>query len=63
MYKCWLEVSHSPLGGLSWHVLLVPILRVLGFNVPSDYPLEVVTPSMSGIYVLGRYVGILRWIY
>jgi hypothetical protein len=63
MYKCWLEVSQIPLGGRSWHVLLVPILRVLGFIAPVDYPLEVVTPSKSGIYVLGRYAGILRWIY
>jgi hypothetical protein len=63
MYKCWLEVTHILLGGWSWHALLVPILRVLGCIASTDYPLEVVTPSKSGIYVLGTYANILKWIY
>ena len=54
MHKCWLGVTQIPSGGRSWHILLVPILRVPGFISLSDYPLEVVTPSKSGI---------LRWIY
>jgi len=60
MYTCWLVVSYTPLGGWSWYVLLVHILRVLGFIAPTYYPLEVVTPSKLGIYVLGWYVGIIR---
>ena len=63
MHKCWLVVPQIPLDGYSWHVLLVPILRVLGFIALDDYPLEVVTPFKLGICVLDRYVGILRWIY
>jgi hypothetical protein len=55
MYKCWLVGSPIPLGGRSWHVLLVPILKVLGFIAPTNYPLVVVTPIKLGIYVLGRY--------
>lgn len=35
--------------------MLVPILMVLGFISPNDYPLQVVTPSKLEIYVLGRY--------
>jgi hypothetical protein len=43
---------------------LVPILRVLGLIALIDYPFGVCnSPLMLGIYVLGRYVGILRWIY
>jgi len=63
MYKCWLVVSQIPLGGRSWHVLVVPILRVIGFIAMADYPLEVVTPSKLGIYAMDMYANILRWIY
>jgi hypothetical protein len=38
MYKFWLEVTQILSGGRSWNVLLVPILRVLGFIAPADYP-------------------------
>jgi hypothetical protein len=41
MYKCWLEVTQIPLGGQSWHVLLVSILRVFGFIAPTDYAFEI----------------------